>query len=339
MYFQRTLADLGPRNLLGKQLVRALFFGTPAIAVPALRALASIVEVRAVVSQPDRAAGRGLTLTPPAVKLEAQALGLPVLQPHKLRDGALAAFMREQEADVALVMAYGRILPPDVLSAPRLGCLNVHASLLPEYRGAAPIQRCLMDGRTETGLCLMQMDEGLDTGDVLAERRIAIGPLEDAGELSRRLAELAHDMTLEELPRFFAGQLVRTPQAHERATHAPPLTNADLVLDFTRSAARLKDHVRALAPQPGATAFVQRPGSSAKRLRVLEARVADGAASPTDLAPGDVVTMGKQVFIGAGSGVLELLSGQVEGRKVLPAAQLAQGRALATGDRLTGSAS
>lgn len=322
-----------------------MFFGTPAIAVPALRALASIAEVCAVVSQPDRAAGRGLSLTAPAVKLEAQTLGLTVLQPHKLKDGALAAFIREQAPDVALVMAYGRILPPDVLSAPRLGCLNLHASLLPEYRGAAPIQRCLMDGRTETGLCLMQMDEGLDTGDVLAERRLNIGEDENAEELSQRLAELARDMTREELPRFVAGELTRTPQAHELATHAKPLDASDLVLDFGRSALALKNHVRALSPQPGASAFVHRPGSPSRRIRLLEARVAAdtdrGAFTDADDggAPGDVVVTGKRVFVRSGDGLLEVLSGQMEGRKVLPAAQLAQGRALAPGDRLLGSAS
>ena len=316
-----------------------MFFGTPAIAVPALRALASIAEVCAVVSQPDRAAGRGLVLTAPAVKVEALAMGLAVLQPQKLRDGVLAAYMREERVDVALVMAYGRILPPDVLRAPRLGCLNLHASLLPEYRGAAPIQRCLMDGRSQTGLCLMQMDEGLDTGDVLAERRLTIGADENAEELSRRLAELAHDMTREELPRFFAGQLTPTPQLHELATYAKPLDASDLTLDFGRSALAVKNHVRALSPQPGASAFLHRPGSPSRRLRLLDVRVAEAPDVAEGLMPGDVVVGRQQIFVRAGDVCIEVLSGQMEGRKVLSGAQLAQGRALATGDRLSGSAS
>src|SRR5688572_18477215 len=141
-----------------------MFFGTPAIAVPALRALHQIAESSAGVCQPDRPAGRGLALAAPAVKVDAERLGLEVLQPRKLKDCALAPLMKERALDVALVLAYGRILPPAVLHAPRLGCVNLHASLLPAYRGAAPIQRCLIDGREETGICLMQMDEGLDTG-------------------------------------------------------------------------------------------------------------------------------------------------------------------------------
>jgi len=325
-------------SLLRKAPVRAIFFGTPAIAVPALRALTEVADVVVVVCQPDRAAGRGLSLTAPAIKREAEALGLEVLQPHKLRDGALAARVRELDVDVALVMAYGRILPEDLLSAPRLGCLNLHASLLPLYRGAAPIQRCLMDGARETGLCLMQMDAGLDTGDVLATARLAIPPEENAQQLSDRLAALASEMTRTELPRFVAGELTRTPQDHERATHAKPLTAADLALDFTRPAEALKDHIRALAPQPGAAAFIQRAGSPARRLRLLEARALP-SESPREAerSIGQVQVVGPRVLVQTGSGQLELLSGQVEGRKVLPGSQLAQGRALVSGDCLVGS--
>lgn len=315
-----------------------MFFGTPAIAVPALRALATTFEVCGVVCQPDRAAGRGLTLTAPAVKLEAQALGLEVLQPSKLKDGAFAALLRERQIDLALVMAYGRILPKDVLDAPRLGCVNLHASLLPEYRGAAPIQRCLMDGRVETGLCLMQMDEGMDTGDVLGERRLSIGPDENYQELSDRLALLASEMTQDDLPRFARGELTRRPQDHARATYAKPIEAADTQLDFAWSARTLKDRIRALAPQPGAAAFIHRVGAADRRVRLLAAHAADPAETVQErLASGEVLVQGARVFVGTGAGVLEVLSGQVEGRKVLPAAQLAQGRALTSGDRLIGA--
>jgi methionyl-tRNA formyltransferase len=310
-----------------------MFFGTPAIAVPALRALAAGgAEVCAVVCQPDRAAGRGLELTAPAVKVAARELGLEVLQPHKLKDGELARFMREAKLDVALVMAYGRILPPDVLAAPRLGCVNLHASILPEYRGAAPIQRCLMDGRAETGLCLMQMDEGLDTGDVLSERRLAIGSDENYQELADRMALLAAEMVTSDLPRLLRGELTAQAQDHTRATHAPPLGSADLVLDFEAPAAALKNRIRALAPKPGATAFITREGKKPQRLRLLRAEIGSEASGD----PGQVRVDRDRIFVGTGAGTLELVLGQVEGRKVLGAADLARGRALVTGDRLVG---
>src|SRR5690606_2186395 len=162
--------------------VRAVFFGTPAIAVPSLRALAQHVEVVGVVTQPDRPAGRGRKLRVPEVKQAALELGIDVFQPERVRDGALEQWLRERSLDFALVLAYGRILPPGVLAAPRLGCLNLHASLLPAYRGAAPIQWAILRGETETGMSLMQMDAGLDTGPDFARRSIPIGPDETGGE-------------------------------------------------------------------------------------------------------------------------------------------------------------
>ncbi len=278
-------------------------------------------------------------MTPPAVKLEAEQLGLEVLQPHKLKDGSLASLIRSKNVELALVMAYGRILPRDVLEAPRLGCLNLHASLLPEYRGAAPIQRCLMDGRTETGVCLMQMDEGLDTGPVLAKEVLPIGPEENYQELADRLAELAASMTRSEVPRFVRGELRPAAQDHAHATHARPLTPADLELDFAWPALVLKNRVRALAPQPGAAAFIDRPPGRLRRLRILKACVpAEESMDPgRHDPPGQVLVHGERIFVRTGAATLEILVGQVEGRKVLPAADLVRGRALVTGDRLVGS--
>ena len=316
-----------------------MFFGTPAIAVPALRALHACAEVTAVVCQPDRARGRGLELSAPAVKTAAQELGLPVLQPQKLRDGMLATYMLEQKLDLALVMAYGRILPKDVLLAPRLGCVNLHASLLPEYRGAAPIQRCLMDGRTETGLCLMQMDEGLDTGAVLSVRRLPIGPEETYHELADRLADLGAEMASLDLPRLLRGELESEAQDEARATHAPPLSATDLVLDFQKPALALKNQIRALAPKPGAAAFIQRAGTEPRRLRILKAQAISEAVARLDPSrPGDVHVDGERIFVRTGAEALEIVLGQVEGRKVLGAADLARGRALRAGDRLVGPA-
>jgi methionyl-tRNA formyltransferase len=316
--------------------VRAMFFGTPAIAVPALRALHACDKVTAVVCQPDRARGRGLELSAPAVKVAAEELGLEVLQPEKLKDGVLASYMLEQKLDLAVVMAYGRILPQGVLTAPRLGCVNLHASLLPEYRGAAPIQRCLMDGRTETGLCLMQMDEGLDTGDVLSVRRLPIGDEETYQELADRLAEFGADMVTLDLPRLLRGELEPKAQDPARATYAPPLSAADFVLDFAQPALTLKNRIRALAPKPGAAAFIERAGTEPRRLRILQARALPVTLGP--LAPGEVQTLGDRILVGTGGELLEILLAQVEGRKVLGAADLARGRALRSGDRLVGSA-
>ena len=165
---------------------RAIFFGTPELAAVCLRAVFDVADVQLVVSQPDRPKGRGMHVEPTPVKQVALERGVRVIQPTKVRTPDFAAELRAVQADIGVVVAYGRILPPDILQAPRAGCMNLHASLLPEYRGAAPIQRCLMDGRTETGICLMQMDEGLDTGDVLMERRLSIG-LEDVEDLSEDL--------------------------------------------------------------------------------------------------------------------------------------------------------
>ena len=185
---------------------RAIFFGTPEFAVPTLRALCQVAEVTLVITQPDRPKGRGMKLAPPPVKLLAQELGIAVEQPTKVRTPELAARLRAEAADVAVVVAYGRILPVGVLDAPRLGCVNVHASLLPKLRGAAPIQWSIVRGERETGVCLMRMDEGLDTGPVFARSSLAIGPDETSAELAERLSALGAELLQAELPHNLAGE-------------------------------------------------------------------------------------------------------------------------------------
>jgi methionyl-tRNA formyltransferase len=306
--------------------VRAVFFGTPDLAVPSLRALAEVADVVGVVCQPDRARGRGLKLEPPPVKRAATELGLLIVQPEKVRDGALEAWLCERSADVALVIAYGRILPPAVLQAPRAGCLNIHASILPRYRGAAPIQRAIMGGETETGISLMQMDEGLDTGPVYATHRLSIGAAETAGELGDRLALLAAECIRKDLPRVLHGELTATPQDSALATHAPPIGSDDARLDWTRPAVELVNQARGLAPRPGA--FTTLAGVRLKVLRAL-ARL-DAPA----LEPGRVGADHGRIWVGTGRGVLELELGQLEGKKALSARDLINGRALAAGDLL-----
>jgi methionyl-tRNA formyltransferase len=306
--------------------VRAVFFGTPAIAVPALRSLAEVAEIVGVVCQPDRPAGRGLSLQPPAVKLAALELGYEVHQPLKVKTGNLDEWLRERTPDVALVMAYGRILPPAVLAAPRRGCMNLHASLLPRWRGAAPINWAIAHGDTETGICLMQMDEGLDTGPVYARRALAIGEEETAGELSERLASTAADLVRDELSRAVHGWLPAIPQEHEKSTHAPPLTRADGALNFSKTARDLVNLVRALAPRPGAHSLL-----NGKPLKIAQARLSD---QPAVGEPGLISVNQKRVLISTIDGSFELVRAQLEGRKELPALDLINGRALKAGDRL-----
>jgi methionyl-tRNA formyltransferase len=309
--------------------VRALFFGTPAIAVPSLDALHGIAEIAGIVCQPDRPAGRGLELKPPPVKVRALELGLPVVQPAKIRTPEFAAWARDAQADVALVIAYGRILPPAVLEAPRRGCLNLHASILPRYRGAAPITWAIVRGERETGISLMQMDEGMDTGPVFSIHRLPIGPEMTADELSVALGALAAEVVRADVPRAVAGDLVAAPQDHAAATTAPILDKDHGRIDWSKPAGEVHDHVRGMTSWPGAFTVAQ-----GKTLKVLESRLdtAEGGA-----APGTVVAASKQgIVVACGQGALRILRAQVEGRKALGAAELVGGRALTVGMALGG---
>lgn len=267
-----------------------------------------------------------MNLQPPAVKVAALELGFEVHQPVKVKTGNLDEWLRERTPDVALVMAYGRILPSAVLSAPRRGCMNLHASLLPRWRGAAPINWAIAHGDHETGICLMQMDEGLDTGPVFARRALPIGPEETAGELAERLAECAAQLVREELARAVNGELEAIPQEHEKATHARPLERADGALSFAKSTRELCDWVRALAPRPGAHTLLH-----GKPFKIGQARAVD--AHPQG-EPGQVHVFDKRVLVSTVDGAFELVRAQLEGRKELPAIELVNGRALKAGDVL-----
>ena len=307
--------------------MRAIFFGTPEIAVPSLQALAVVADVAAVVCQPDRPAGRGLKLHPPAVKVMATELGIPVLQPTKIRTPDFLAWLTEQRADVAVVLAYGRILPGPVLVAPARGCLNLHASILPRYRGAAPIQWAIARGEKETGVSLMQMDEGLDTGPVFTVRRTPIGDDETAGELAERLGALAADVVRDDVPRVARGELTAAAQDDASATSAPPLAKEQGRIDWRRPAKEVHDHVRAMTPWPSAFTSV-----GGKLLKVLATRRSTLVAADP---PGTIVAADSSgALIACGEGVLELLRGQLEGRKPLEARALVAGRTLVRGARL-----
>lgn len=312
--------------------MRSAFFGTPAIAVPALKALAEFTDLAGVVCQPDRPSGRGLKLKRPEVALAARALGVEIHQPEKVRTGSLHEWLSERGVDVVIVMAYGRILPPAVLAAPRLGCLNLHASLLPKYRGAAPIQWAIARGETHTGITLMQMDAGVDTGPTYVARSLEIGAAENAGSLSERLAELAAEVVRHDIPRVLSGALRASPQNEEQATLAPPISAADTWLDWRLEAEPLCRWIRALTPEPGAQTRL-----GGKRLKILSAEVrshSDFGDSETSRGPpGTVAIRRGEVIVATSGSPLRLLVVQPEGRRQMSARDLANGRGIQDGDR------
>jgi methionyl-tRNA formyltransferase len=295
--------------------------------VPALEATAEIAQIAAVICQPDRPAGRGLEQRSPAVKVRAAELGLSVVQPAKIRTPEFAAFVREASADVAVVIAYGRILPPAVLEAPRRGCLNLHASLLPKYRGAAPITWAVVNGETETGISLMRMDEGMDTGPVFSRHTLPVGPEMTADELAGELGRLAAAVVRSDLVRAVQGELTAVPQDHAEATMAPILEKEHGRISFARPARAVHDHVRGMTSWPGAFTTAQ-----GKRLLVLESRTLAEAPSPSPAPPGTVVAATRAgIDVACAPGTLRILRAQIEGRKALAAAELVAGRTLREG--------
>jgi methionyl-tRNA formyltransferase len=232
--------------------IRVVFMGSPDFALTSLRLLAQHYQVVGVVTQPDRASGRGRELKAPPVKILAQELNIPVMQPQKLRDPEAMQQLREWNPDLIVVAAFGQILKKDVLDMPRYGCINIHASLLPRWRGAAPINAAVLAGDEETGVTIMKMDVGLDTGPMLAMKSIRIKPDDTAGSLFEALSTLGADLLIETLPVYMDGKLSPQPQPEEGATYAPMLKKEDGRLDFNLSAVELERRIRAMNPWPGA---------------------------------------------------------------------------------------
>jgi methionyl-tRNA formyltransferase len=306
--------------------VRVVFMGTPDYAVPTLDALvAAGHELVCVVAQPDKPQGRGQQLQAPPVARRALELGLPLRQPRALRSGPFPAWMiDEARADVAVVVAYGRILPPALLAAPRLGCLNGHASLLPRHRGAAPIQRAIMAGDRQTGVCVMQMDAGLDTGPVLLRRAIDIGPDEPGPALWDRLSQLTAALMVEALDRL--PELVPEPQDEALATLAPPLTRDDGVVDWAWPARRVHDRVRGADPWPGGQTRLRGEPWKLHRTAVLDDEGSFGL-------PGQVLEAGPRLVVAAGQGRVELLEVQLPGKPRRPARDVINGLRLRPGEQ------
>lgn len=300
--------------------------GSPEFAVPCLRALHAHHEVALVVSQPDKPAGRGGQLTAPAVKAAARELGLPVIQPRSARSGELRDALVQTGAQLAVVVAYGKILPAPVLEALPRGCINVHGSLLPKYRGAAPVQWSVMSGERETGVSIMQLDEGMDTGPVFLERRVAIDPDETAGELLDRLAPIGAQALLEALASIAAGTAHAVAQDHHNASHAPMLAKIDGAIDFAQPAAAVAARIRGVDPWPGAQAILR-----GQIVKLFRARPAPGQVA----APGTVLAIEPAgVHVAAADGAVVIRELQASGRKRMAAAQFAAGRGIAVGDVL-----
>jgi methionyl-tRNA formyltransferase len=293
-------------------LTRIAFAGTPDFAVPSLRAIVeSGAEVPLVLTQPDRPAGRGRRLTASPVKSTALELGLSVAQPVTLREPTSLPGFGERP-DVMVVIAYGLLLPRALLEWPRRGCINLHASVLPRWRGAAPIQRAVLAGDATTGISVMQMDSGLDTGSVHLTRSTAIGMRETAGELHDRLALIAAEALLAALPGVLNGTSVPTPQRDELATAAPKITKAEAALDWRTSAAELERRVRAFNPWPIAEARLD----DGRRLRVWDAAVVEGA--PPSAQPGAVLAANRAgIDVATGNGVLRLRKIQPPSARVM----------------------
>jgi methionyl-tRNA formyltransferase len=309
--------------------LRVVFAGTPAFALPPLAALAQQHQLVGVLTQPDRPAGRGRALAPGPVKQAALELAVPVLQPARLRGDADAlqatlAQLRQWQPDVMVVVAYGLILPRAVLDIPRLGCLNIHAAILPRWRGAAPIQRAILAGDAETGVCIMQMDEGLDTGAVLAEARQRIGAETIAAQLHDELAALGAAQLLEVLPALAAGQIVARPQAAEGVTYAEKLSRSEARVDWQLPAARIDRQIRAFNPWPSAETTLQ-----GEPVKLWRSRLGPGAATAV---PGTVLGLQDDALaVACGSGVVQVLELQRAGRKAVSAREFTNAMRAADG--------
>ena len=309
--------------------MRILFMGTPDFALFTLKALVESGEtVVGVVTQPDKPKGRGYELCPPPVKVYALEQGLPVYQPATLKNGAFDDELRALAPDVIVVVAYGKILPLSVLEQPKYGCINVHGSLLPEYRGAAPMQRAIIDGKTETGITTMQMAQGLDTGDMLVTVRVPIGENDHFEDIHDRLGAAGAEALMETLARLANGTLTATVQDESLATYAAKIEKADCLLDFNKTAREVHDRIRGLSPIP--LAFTRTPDG--KMLKIVESRVGKGA---TNAAPGTVIALDGVVTVACGEGTtLDVLRLLPEGKGRMNAADYIRGRRLTVGDLL-----
>ncbi len=308
-------------------MLRVIFMGTPQFAVPTLSEIAGAGhEIAAVYTQPARPAGRGMEARKSPVQVFAESLGVPVLSPTSLKSAETQAAVRAHHADAAVVVAYGLILPKEVLSAPRCGCLNLHGSALPRWRGAAPIQRAIMAGDTETAAMVMRMDEGLDTGPICLAERIDVGPDMTAGELHDRMSLVGAGLVVRALAALERDSLDCVPQPTQGITYAPKIDKSEAQIDFTRPAKDVHNLIRGLSPFPGAW-FSAGPAGGRERIKVLRSTLAEGAGEPG-------VVLDSALTIACGQGAVRLLTVQRAGRRPVPAEEFLRGFSLAIGSRL-----
>ena len=284
--------------------MRIVFMGTPDFAVPCLQALLDhSYEVCGVFTQPDKPKGRGYTLTPPPVKELALRVQLPVYQPKSMKTGEAAEILRQLAPDLAVVVAFGKILPKEVLEIPPLGCINVHGSLLPKYRGAAPIQRAVLDGEKETGVTTQFLAEGIDTGDVILKESTPIGEEETSGELFDRLAGMGADLLIKTVSAIENGQVCAQAQQEDQATYAHMLSKEEAQIDWTLPAGQVHNLVRGMNPWPSAYTFLH-----GKRVKIHSCRVCDDLSG----APGTLIQKNGELFVCCGQGAVRILSLQPE---------------------------
>jgi methionyl-tRNA formyltransferase len=314
--------DKGATWNVRTDIVEIVFFGTPEFAVLPLRTLLREgYRVLAVVTQPDRQSGRGRHLRACPVKMEAENAGLPVLQPERVRNKEFIGKLNDLAPEAIVVVAYGQILPPDIIHMPKMGCINIHASLLPDYRGAAPINWAIIQGRNKTGVTTMLMDEGMDTGPILLQQETNISDEDTAGTLSERLATIGAALLIRTLRGLAQADITPIPQTRE-ATYAPPLKKTDGRIEWSKSADELSRMVRGMNPWPGAYCFFKN-----ERINILRALPVKGGGEP-----GIIERVGKDyLVIGTGSGGLSILLLQPSGKPEMPVLSFLQGRTLKEG--------
>ena len=310
--------------------MKVLFMGTPDFAVPTLDSLVKNgYDVIGAVTQPDKPRGRGYQLTPPPVKVYATEKNIPVYQPATLKGEEFAALLADIDPEVIVVVAYGKILPQNVLDYPKLGCVNVHGSLLPEYRGAAPMQRAIIDGKSETGITTMLMAAGLDTGDMLLKSTVTIGEDDNFEDIHDRLASVGANLLIDTLKGLEAGEIIPEAQDDSKSTYAAKIEKSDCALDFSLDARVLHDKIRGLSPIP--LSFTHTPDG--KLLKIARSKLAD-ADKTLKCLPGTVIEVGEDIKVACGKGVISLLTVLPEGKGRMSAADFVRGRKINVGDLL-----
>ncbi|WP_456342859.1 methionyl-tRNA formyltransferase [Thermovibrio sp.] len=305
--------------------LKVVFMGTPDFAVPSLKALKEAgYEIPLVITQPDKPAGRGKRLKPPPVKVEAERLGLKVYQPERIKDNEeLKKILEEISPDLIVVAAYGKILPDWLLKLPKYGVINVHASLLPKYRGASPIQAALLNGERKTGITIMKVIPELDAGDVISQREVEIKKEDNAQTLHDRLAQVGAELLTETIPKFTKGEIEPKPQNHDKATYCPKITKEMGRINWERSAEEIFNMVRAFTPWPGAFTYYK-----GKMVKLTKVKPAEGKGEP-----GEVIEAGKRLIVATGKGALEILRIKPEGRKEISGDEFIRGYRVRAGDR------